>query len=94
MTASGNSEIAAAWLEASIRNGYEPAYPRLEEFLTTVGRRKFLVPLYKALLAREGGKERALAIYQKARGNYHSVSTGTLDELLGPTKGVGASSAE
>ena len=81
-TQSGNSEILAAWLGIAIAADYQPAMPRLERFLLEVGRRKFLVPLYKALLAAPEGQARAVAIYRRARPRYHSVSTGTLDKLL------------
>ena len=81
-TGSGNSEIVAAWFQPTIRNDYEPVYPRVEEFLISVGRRKFLTPTYKALL--ESGKEKmALDIYREARPNYHAVSRDTMDDLLG-----------
>jgi hypothetical protein len=82
-TQSGNSEILAQWLATAIHVGYEPAYPALEQFLTTVGRRKFLTPLYKELVKTPEGVVRARAIYQKARPNYHSVSVGTIDEIVG-----------
>lgn len=81
-TNSGNSEIAAAWFENSIEANYRVVYPKLEEFLVRVGRRKFLTPLYKALI-KSGNKETALRIYKKARPNYHFVATNTMDELLG-----------
>ncbi|KAA9345935.1 M1 family metallopeptidase [Adhaeribacter soli] len=81
-TNSGNSEILAAWLEIAVKNNYRPADKALENFLTHVGRRKFLIPLYKALLESPEGRERAQAIYKKARTNYHAVSTATIDELL------------
>ena len=81
-TNSGNSEILAAWLAIAIAADYQPAMPRLQQFLLEVGRRKFLVPLYKALLAAPDGRARAMAIYRQARPRYHSVSTGTLDKLL------------
>src|SRR5690606_13166908 len=81
-TNSGNSEILAAWLEIAIKNNYAPAEKATETFLVNVGRRKFLVPLYKALLEAPGGKERAKAIYEKARPNYHAVATNTIDDLL------------
>jgi len=81
-SASGNSEILAAWLEQCIKNGHEAAYGKLEEFLTTVGRRKFLVPLYQALMATPKGKAVALKIYGKARPNYHAVSVLTMDQML------------
>ena len=47
-----------------------------------MGRRKFLTPLYKAMVE-TGQKAMADAIYEQARPNYHSVATGTMDELLG-----------
>ncbi|WP_245842493.1 M1 family metallopeptidase [Pontibacter ummariensis] len=81
-TNSGNSEVLAAWFLHAIRNNYTTADQALEAFLTKVGRRKFLVPIYKALIATPEGKKKALAIYAKARPNYHAVSTVTLDELL------------
>lgn len=79
---SGNAEILAAWYEQCIRNDHDPAYPGLERFLTNVGRRKFLLPLYTELVNTEKGKVMAQAIYQHARPNYHAVSVRTLDELL------------
>lgn len=82
-TQSGNSEILCTWLEHSIKNNYIPAYDSLESFLTKIGRRKFLTTLYTALVKTEKGKELARKIYQKARPNYHSVSTGTIDKLVG-----------
>jgi aminopeptidase N len=81
-TRTGNAEVLAAWLEQCIRNDFDPAYPRLEEFLSTVGRRKFLMPLYGELVKTEKGRLMAQSIYERARGNYHSVSVRTLDELL------------
>ena len=81
LTEHGNSEILAAWLEIAVRRGYEPAMPAVEEFLLGVGRRKFLKPLYRALVAQDA--ERAAAIYAKARSRYHAVSVRTLDEIVG-----------
>jgi len=82
-TRSGNSEILSAWLAIATRNNYPAANARLELFLMTVGRRKFLVPLYQALLDAENGEARASAIYKRARMRYHAVSQRTLDAMLG-----------
>ncbi len=79
---SGNNEILAAWWQPVIRNHYERAYPRVERFLINVGRRKFLTPTYRAMVE-TGQKPWAIEVYQKAKPNYHSVSRGTLEELLG-----------
>jgi aminopeptidase N len=83
-TATGNSEILAVWLRLAIAHSYAEADARLEEFLMTVGRRKFLEPLYKALVKTESGRARATAIYARARPRYHAVSTSTIDEILRP----------
>ena len=81
-TNSGNSEIQAAWYELSIKNGYfKNNLPQIEKFLISVGRRKFLTPLYRAF-KENGHLEIAQEIYKKAKPNYHSVSTATMDELL------------
>jgi leukotriene-A4 hydrolase len=81
LTKSGNDEILDQWLLMAIRNHYEPAYPRLEEFLMTVGRRKYVKPLYEAL-----DLKRAAAIYDKARPLYHPITQATLDALIAAKK--------
>ena len=78
-----NSEILFSWLRIAIRQKYEPAFPSLERFLTSQGRRKFLRPLYEDLVKTEWGKPMAQRIYAKARPLYHSVSTATLDPIGG-----------
>jgi leukotriene A-4 hydrolase/aminopeptidase len=77
-----NSEIIFQWLVLAVRHRYEPAYPRLEEFLTSQGRRKFLKPLYEELVKTPEGKERARRIYAKARPTYHPISATTVDGIL------------
>ena len=79
-TNSGNSEILNAWFQLVIPTNYKAADQALEKFLMTVGRRKFLQPLYEALYLKNPRK--AKRIYQNARENYHSVSTQTLDAIL------------
>jgi leukotriene A-4 hydrolase/aminopeptidase len=81
-TSSGNAEIQSAWYVLSIKKGYQPANKNIEAFLTTVGRRKFLMPLYKELVKTPEGKKWAKRIYVQARPNYHSVAYNTIDELL------------
>ncbi len=81
-TKSGNSEIQAAWYTLAVRMNYKPAYQNIETFLTQVGRRKFLMPLYKEMVKTSEGKEWAKKIYAKARPNYHSVAYNSIDEVL------------
>lgn len=81
-TQSGNAEIESQWLLKVIRRGYEPAYPRLEQFLTTEGGRKYLRPLYEELMKAPGGPARARAIYAKARPTYHPTARAVVDEIV------------
>ncbi len=81
-TNSGNSEILVLWLEASAIHEYKPAYPAIKKFLFSVGRRKFLVPLYGALIDNPNLAMMGRQIYTGARKNYHSVSVRTLDEKM------------
>lgn len=81
-TKSGNSEILNAWFLRAIANKYQPAYPALDSFLTGMGRRKFLKPLYTELAQSPDGLEMAREIYKRARPTYHSVSYTTIDDVL------------
>ena len=83
LTLAGNSEIAFQWLLMSIRAGYTPADARLEEFLVSIGRRKFIKPLYEELVKTPEGRARALEIYRKARPGYHPIAVDTVDRILG-----------
>lgn len=82
LTESGNSEILAQWLQMAIAGRYEPACGKLEEFLCSVGRRKFLKPLYSELLKTAEGRERAKRIYANARAGYHPIARATMDSLI------------
>lgn len=77
-----NPEIRFAWFEQAITKGYGMTLKDdLAEFLIRHGRRKFLTPLYKAMLDNQMGAE-AREIYQRARPGYHHVSRQTLDKLM------------
>jgi hypothetical protein len=85
-----NSEVRFAWLQLAVANRYAPALPNLEDFLTSMGRRKFVLPLFKSLMAQgEWGKPLATRIYAAARPGYHSVTVGSVDKVvpLAATKG-------
>lgn len=82
-TESNNAEIEDCWFLLSIKTNYETAYASMQNFLVHVGRRKFLMPLYKEMNKTADGKKLALHIYTQARPNYHSVAVSSIDEMLG-----------
>ena len=83
LTNAGNSEVLCAWLLVATDAWYEPALPALENFLVSVGRRKFLQPLYERLAKTPRGLEFAKRVYEKARPGYHVISSGTIDGIVG-----------
>jgi aminopeptidase N len=83
LTASGNAEIAFQWLLLSLRSQYPQTDERLEPFLVSIGRRKFIKPLYDELVKTESGRRRALAIYERARPGYHPIAVDTVDRIVG-----------
>lgn len=82
LSKTGNSELLAAWLEIGIRSGYlAKVQPQLESFLTSMGRRRFLMPLYTALVD-TGNLDLAKAIFANAKKSYHAVSANSIEKLL------------
>ncbi len=83
LSAQGNSEIRFAWLELAVANRYEPAVASLEAFLTDQGRRKFVAPLFKDLMAQgDWGQPIAKRLYAKTRPLYHAVTRQTVDGIV------------
>jgi leukotriene-A4 hydrolase len=81
-TATGNSEIADLWFIMSVRAGYTPAYSAIDKFLSSVGRRKFLEPLYGEMMKKSQTAMMAKSIYAKYRKNYHPLAQESLDRLM------------
>ena len=80
-TQSGNSEIANLWFVMAVAASYEGAYPEMEKFLSSVGRRKFLEPLYEEMMS-TGKQDMAKHIYEKYKMNYHPLAQSTLDKFI------------
>ncbi|QQS44998.1 MAG: M1 family metallopeptidase [Acidobacteriota bacterium] len=82
LTKSGNAEIAHVWLLISIRNKYDPADARLEEYLTSIGRQKLIKPLYEELVKTPEGRQRARSIFGKARPGYHPIAAASVGKIV------------
>jgi len=79
-----NSHIAMVWFEQAIKHNYHNnnVDKNIDSFLTRVGRRWYVETLFRAF-KNANRVDEALVIYKKARPNYHSVTAGTIDKLLG-----------
>ncbi|HTU13549.1 MAG TPA: M1 family metallopeptidase [Allosphingosinicella sp.] len=83
LSESGNAEVLFVWLRLGIRNRYEPVLPATERFLLGMGRRKFVQPLFQALMQQgDWGRPIATRLYERARPGYHAVTTGSVDPIV------------
>ena len=78
----GNAEIMTEWYVLGIQAGYNELRPDISAFLNKVGRRKFLLPIYKTLAKDPENLKFARQVYKQASPYYHSVSQKTMDDLL------------
>ena len=82
LSRSGNNEILFAWLNLALANRYDPAVPVADRFLRHVGRRKFVVPLYRTLMASDWGQPFARRLYAETRSGYHAVTRSGVDAIM------------
>ena len=84
LSETGNNEVLFLWLEAALRNEYQPAVSQAETFLAKVGRNKFVEPLFTALWETGSwGQPIATRIYDETRSGYHSYTRGKVDAIVG-----------
>ena len=82
LTGRGNYEILVEWLAIATASDYEPVFPRLREVLTTVGRMKYLRPLYGALGTSARTRALGRAIFEDAKDGYHPLSRRVVESVM------------
>ncbi|MFT7698760.1 MAG: leukotriene-A4 hydrolase, partial [Candidatus Krumholzibacteriia bacterium] len=82
LTEQGNSEILCDWLVIAVGSNYTSVFDRVRSFLSTVGRMKYLKPLYSTLHAGEGTRTLAAEIFAKNATSYHPIARAGLERLL------------
>lgn len=84
---SGNSELLTEWFILSANCGYAKVNKsQIQAFLKKVGRRKYLMPIYEALLLNKETRSMAISTFQGAKESYHAVSRNSIEELIQETK--------
>jgi hypothetical protein len=83
LTGSRNYDVLEKWLSLGIRSGYEPALARVEQVVASIGRMKYLRPLYTALAERDPALAQRL-FEQNAR-RYHPIARQVVASVLKPT---------
>ena len=82
LSESGNYEILVEWLSIAVGSDYEPAFARVREVLLTVGRMKYLRPLYNALGKHPRTRALARELYAAGRESYHSLSRRVIESII------------
>jgi leukotriene-A4 hydrolase len=82
LTASPNHDVLVAWLTLALKSGYVAVLPRVEQVLATVGRMKYLRPLYTALVALPETREAAAKIFERSRASYHPIARQMVESIL------------
>jgi aminopeptidase N len=79
---STNNEVAFRFYRAAIHAGYREVRAPLQSFLMSVGRQKFVVPLYTALRHNPDDRAWADGVYKAARARYHPATQGSVDKQM------------
>lgn len=79
---SGNAEIKAAWLTIAAHSIYRPSFPLIEQFLGSVGRMKYLKPIYLALAKNEQSQDFAKELLRKHSSSYHPIARSVLEKIV------------
>ncbi|MGA8597712.1 MAG: leukotriene A4 hydrolase C-terminal domain-containing protein, partial [Bryobacteraceae bacterium] len=83
-TKTGTVEIHDQWLKMVVAADYQPAFPRLKQFLLEVGRMKMIRPLYKELMKSPAHSKFAVEVYAQARPGYHPIAQLAIDKIVHP----------
>lgn len=82
---SGNSEILCDWFVLAAQSKYAfEIEADIQSFLTKIGRRKYVLPIYETLAKSPAGLKLAQRIFHGAKENYHSVTRGSVWKVLKP----------
>ena len=81
-TGSPNGEIAMRFYPLAERSGYVAARAEMGKFLERVGRRKLIMPTYKALVGTNDGLAFAKDVFARAKPSYHPITTGSVEAMI------------
>lgn len=82
LTSSKNYEVLVSWLVLACESGYDAVLPRVEAVLGSIGRMKYLQPLYKALSSRAATKLLAQKLFQQYSAQYHPIAQRMVQQIL------------
>ncbi|GBG64522.1 hypothetical protein CBR_g45218 [Chara braunii] len=83
-----NLEILVSFLTIAANSAFQPCFPMIVRSLMTIGRMKYLRPLYSGLMASgsSAAKELARKTFADAAPRYHPVARAVIQEVLDKSK--------
>lgn len=78
----GNYEVLTQWLVLAAGAGHAPALPRARDLLSTVGRMKYVRPLYQALGRTPEGRALAREVFAACAPRYHALTRRTAESVM------------
>jgi hypothetical protein len=79
-----NCEVKFRWQWLALQAKWEPIFPAVTHFITTMGRMKYVRPLYRALVkCGENGRDLARSTFLAHRDFYHPICVGMVAKDLG-----------
>jgi leukotriene-A4 hydrolase len=82
LNSSKNYEILVEWLTIAAGSNYSPVFAELRTALPSIGRMKYLRPLFNALGRHEQTRQLACEIYRDARIGYHALSRRVVEAIM------------
>ena len=82
LTASTNYDVLVSWLTLCLQSGHHAVLARVDDVLVSVGRMKYLRPLYTALAKDATTRTRAAATFERLRAGYHPIARQMVESVL------------
>lgn len=82
LSASGNCEVRFSFLLIALKAKWSPILPKVLEFITEVGRMKYVKPIYKKLFSWEESRQQALDTFAKNEKFMHPITVIVVKSLL------------
>jgi leukotriene-A4 hydrolase len=81
VTLAENPEIGQRWFPLSISLDYTPAFPVAKKFVQSIGRQKYILPVYTALV-RNGYRNLAYQWYDEKKTFYHPIAAANIRKII------------
>jgi leukotriene-A4 hydrolase len=81
VTLADNPEIGQRWFPLAIAVNYQDAFPTIKKYVQTIGRQKYILPVYTALV-RNGYRNLAFQWYDEKKTFYHPIAAANIRKII------------